>query len=143
MASYKNFESDAKKYNNPNPYQTTKNRTLNDVATGNDKFMEKVKKWTSFYRQFPFEFAEDYLGLQLKFFQKIILYLMFHFNFVMFIAARGLGKSWITSVFCVCKACLYPYCQIVVASGNLKQATQIVKYIDKLRLDRDWETLQN
>ena len=48
-----------------------------------------------------------------------------------------LGKSWLTSVLCVCKACLFPKCQIVVASGNLKQATAIVKYIDKLRQDSE------
>lgn len=138
MASYVGFESDAKKYNNPNPYQTTKSvSNKNEVITSDKKFMEKVKIFASFYRQFPFEFAEDYLGVQLKFFQKLLLYIMFHFNFLMLIASRGLGKSWIVSVFCVCKACLYPYCQIVVASGNLKQATQIVKYIDKLRQDSD------
>ena len=43
-----------------------------------------------------------------------------------------LGKSWLTAVFCVCKAILYPKCKIVVASGNLKQGTQIIKYIDEM-----------
>ena len=90
MAGYKNFESETKKFNNPNPYQTTKNVTnKNEVITSNEKFMNKVKLWTSFYRKYPFKFAEDYLNLELKLFQKILLYCMFHFHFFMFIAARG------------------------------------------------------
>jgi len=138
MAGHLNHESDAKKYNNPNPYMTTPNynkKQENDFS--DNKFMAKVKKWASFYRQFPFKFAEDYIGLQLKVFQKILLYCMFHFYFFMFIAARGLSKTWMTSVFCVCKACLYSKCKIVVASGNLKQATQIINYIDEMRKDSE------
>lgn len=104
---------------------------------GNKKFLDKVKLWASFYRCYPFMFAKDYIGLNLKLFQKILLFCMFHFNFFMFIAARGLGKSWLTALFCVCKACLYPKCRIIIASGNLKQATQIINYIDEMRKDSD------
>lgn len=48
-----------------------------------------------------------------------------------------LGKSWLTAVFCVCKAVLYSKVKIVVASGNLKQATQIIKYIDAMRQESE------
>lgn len=134
----KNFESDAKKHNNPNPYQTSKNYNKSfENTVSNNKFMEKVKLWTSFYRQFPFMFAKDYINLDLKTFQKILLYCMFHFHFFMFIAARGLSKTWLTSVFCVCKACLFPKCRIVIASGNLKQATQIINYIDEMKKESE------
>lgn len=132
MARYENFKTNPKK----NVSEKTKSVTnLEEVVTSNDKFMGKVKLWTSFYRKYPFMFCKDYLDLNLKLFQKILLYLMFNFNFFMFIASRGLGKSWLTSVFCVCKAILYSKCQIVVASGNLKQGTQIIKYIDSMRKD--------
>ncbi|MBY6838829.1 terminase large subunit domain-containing protein [Clostridium botulinum] len=125
-----NFKENPKK----NMFEKTKSpNNLEEVITSNDKFMNKVKKWASFYRKYPFIFCKDYLGLKLKLFQKILLYLMFNFNFFMFIASRGLGKSWLTSVFCICKAILYSKCQIVVASGNLKQGTQIIKYIDSMR----------
>ncbi len=138
MSGIKNFESDAKKHKNPNPYQTTKNMNKTfENSTNNTKFMNKVKLWASFYRQYPFMFAKDYLNLDLKLFQKILLYCMFHFYFFMFIAARGLSKTWLTSVFCVCKACLYPKCRIVIASGNLKQATQIIQYIDEMRKESE------
>jgi hypothetical protein len=125
-----NFKVNPKK----NIFEKTKSvNNLEEVVTSNDKFMNKVKLWASFYRKYPFMFCKDYLNLNLKLFQKILLYLMFNFNFFMFIASRGLGKSWLTSVFCICKAILYSKCQIVVASGNLKQGTQIIKYIDSMR----------
>lgn len=125
-----NFKKNPKK----NMFEKTKSpNNLEEVITSNDKFINKVKIWTSFYRKYPFMFCKDYLGLKLKLFQKLLLYLMFNFNFFMFIASRGLGKSWLTAVFCICKAILYSKCQIVVASGNLKQGTQIIKYIDTMR----------
>lgn len=128
------------KNNNPNKkrnmFEKTKSpNNIEEVVTSNEKFMNKVKLWASFYRKYPFMFCKDYLNLNLKLFQKILLYLMFNFHFFMFIASRGLGKSWLTSVFCICKAILYSKCQIVVASGNLKQGTQIIKYIDAMRKD--------
>jgi len=132
MGSINNFKNNPKQ----NMFDKTKSvNNLQEVVTSNYKFMNKVKKWASFYRKYPFMFCKDYLNLDLKLFQKILLYLMFNFNFFMFIASRGLGKSWLTSVFCICKACLYSKCKIVVASGNLKQATQIIKYIDDMRKD--------
>lgn len=130
MSNIENFKKNPGK----NMFETTKSvNNLEEVVTSNDKFMNKVKLWASFYRKYPFMFCKDYLGLNLKLFQKILLYLMFNFNFFMFIASRGLGKSWLTAVFCVCKAILYSKCQIVVASGNLKQGTQIIKYIDAMK----------
>lgn len=138
MAGIKNFESDAKKHSNPNPFMTKKNfNKQKENMTSNEKFMYKIGLWASFYRQYPFMFAKDYLNLNLKLFQKILLFSMFHFYFFMFIAARGLGKTFLVAVFCVCKAILYPKCQIIIASGNLKQATQTIKYIDKLRQDSE------
>lgn len=53
------------------------------------EFLRKVSLWTSFYRQYPFIFAEHFLGIKLEMFQKIILYGMMHNQFAMFIASRG------------------------------------------------------
>lgn len=90
----KNFNSNASKFKNPNPYESSRNYDKSfENKTGNVQFMEKIKLWASFYRQFPFMFAKDYIGLNLKMFQKVLLYCMFHFHFFMFIAARGLGKQ--------------------------------------------------
>lgn len=58
----------------------------------NSKFKEKLKQWVGFYRENPHRFAEDYLGVKLKTFQKILVYLCFKYPFFTFLASRGLGK---------------------------------------------------
>ena len=86
MASQNNFKTNPKK----NMFEKTKSpNNTEEVITNNDKFMNKVKLFASFYRKYPFMFCKDYLGLNLKLFQKILLYLMFNFHFFMFIASRG------------------------------------------------------
>jgi hypothetical protein len=55
MAGYNNFEKGTKKVKNPNPFETTQNFSKKEENTlGNKKFMDKVKLWTSFYRQYPY-----------------------------------------------------------------------------------------
>ncbi len=43
-----------------------------------------------------------------------------------FIACRGLGKSYLTALFCVVRCILYPETKVVLASGNKKQAGMII-----------------
>ena len=54
-----------------------------------ESILNGVRKWASFYRANPHRFAEDYLGVTLKLFQKILLYMMNISNFFCYIAARG------------------------------------------------------
>ena len=42
------------------------------------------------------------------------------------IASRGIGKSWLTALFCCCKAILYPKSLIVIASGTKGQARLLI-----------------
>ena len=55
-----------------------------------DKLMEGVGIWTAFYRANPQRFATDYLNIQLKLFQKILLYIMNRVTVFNWIASRGL-----------------------------------------------------
>ena len=102
----------------------------------NSKFREKVKIWTSFYRENPHRFAEDYLGVELKLFQKILVYLCFKYPFFTFLASRGLGKSWLIALIAIIKCILYPGSIVVIASGTKGQAEKIV--INKIKMDL-WE----
>lgn len=97
------------------------NHTLNQVA-----------KWTSFYRSNPHKFAEDFLNVKLKKFQVIILKEMMDNNSIVFIASRGLSKSFMTAVFATIKCILYPRIRICIVSKTLKQATGILKKITEL-----------
>ncbi len=98
----------------------------NEKYTKSEKLMNGVAKWCSFYKCNPQRFCKDYLNIVLKPFQAILLYMMFHYTYIMYIAARSQGKTWLVAVFCICKCILQPGLKIVVASGSMSQGMKIV-----------------
>lgn len=98
----------------------------NDKYTKSERLMNGVSIWCSFYRENPHRFCKEYLNIQLKPFQSILIYMMFHYVYVMYIAARSQGKTYLTAVFCICRCILYPGTKIVIASGSKSQAMKIV-----------------
>lgn len=122
-------------------------RPKKETMTKSEKLMEGVDIWTSFYRANPHRFAKDYLGLHLKLFQCILLVMMMWNNYFMYLAARGQGKSWLISVFCIVRCILFPESKIIVAAGQKSQAQEVLVYIDMLRkdcanLDREIESIK-
>ena len=127
MWSEKFEHADKKNKNIKNIFlQRKNNNKQSDIMTKNERLMNGVAVWTSFYRANPHRFAEEYLGVKLKLFQKILLYIMVHFNYVMYCAARGQGKSFLTAVYCVIMCILYPETKVVIASQNLKTSIKII-----------------
>lgn len=57
----------------------------------NERLMNTVAWRCAFYRANPQRFVKDYLNVNLKWFQSIILWAMFHSNYIMYLAARGQG----------------------------------------------------
>lgn len=53
------------------------------------KMLEQVSLWTAYYRANIHRFAEDYLHLDLHWFQKILLFMMDRCNTLIYIASRG------------------------------------------------------
>lgn len=101
-----------------------------------DKLRRGFKIWTAFYRANPHRFAKDYLGINLFLYQKLLLWAMNKYNFFMYIAARGQGKSYLIALYCVIRAILYPSSNIVLASGTKGQARLIItEKILKLKND--------
>lgn len=94
--------------------------------TKSEKLMNGIAIWAAYYRSRPDKFAEEYLGLSLKPFQKIILYCMIHYNYTMFLASRGLGKTYLTALYCVIRCILFPGTKIIIASGQKSQAMKVV-----------------
>ncbi|MEX3625197.1 terminase large subunit domain-containing protein [Viridibacillus arvi] len=94
--------------------------------TNHAKTRQGFKKWTAFYRSNPHRFANDYLGVKLFLYQKLLLWAMNKYAFFMYIAARGQGKSYIIAIYCVIRAILYPSSNIVLASGTKGQARLII-----------------
>ena len=91
MWSQKFEHADKKNANIKNIFIQRKNKNKqSDAVTKNEKIMNGVALWASYYRANPHRLCEDYLGIKLKLFQKIILYMMMHNNYLMYLAARGL-----------------------------------------------------
>ena len=98
----------------------------NERLTKSDKVMNAVAFYAGFFRCNPHRFVEEYMNVRLKLFQKIILFMMFDYHYILFWACRGLGKSWLTAVFCCAYAILYPSTQIVVVAGTKAQSIRII-----------------
>lgn len=90
------------------------------------KIMKTVAWRAGYYRNNPHRYVIDVLGLSLKWFQQILLWCMMHYNFVMYLAARGQGKTYLTALFCCVRCILFPGTKIVVSSGTLKQANEVL-----------------
>lgn len=106
-------------------------QTAREVANEkSDRIMRGVAKWASFYRANPHRFVKDYLNINLKLFQKILIYAMMHNNAFMYIAARGQGKTFLVAMFCVVRCILFPQTKICVASGTRSQANEVLSKIE-------------
>ena len=86
-------------------------------------------KWIGYYRCNPDKFAKDYLHLQLRPFQKILLVMMFWSTTFLYIASRGCGKSFLSAVYCVSRCILYPHTRICIASSTRGQAILVLEKI--------------
>ena len=92
------------------------------MMTREERIMNGVASWAEYYRSNPHRFAADYLHLDLRLFQKILLIMMnISVNFV-FIGSRGIGKTFLSAIFCVIRCILYPGTRICIASGTRGQA---------------------
>ena len=94
-----------------------------------DVIMNIVNERCSFYRANPHRFVEEYLGIAIKLFQKILIWAMNFFDNFYFLAARSLGKTYLVAVFAVTRAILYPGSKIVACSYTFKQGKEIVNKI--------------
>lgn len=106
-----------------------KKRTITDQEikqTKKDKRMETVAGRCAYYRHNPQRFCEEFLGIHLKLFQKILIWAMMNYDAFYFIAARSLGKTYLVALFGVCRCILYPGTKIVACSYTFKQGKEIV-----------------
>ena len=94
------------------------------------KVLNGAAHWGAFYRKHPEQFAKDYLHIDLKPFQKVLLVMMFWCTTFVMIAARGLGKSYLSAIYCVARCILYPGTKVCIASGTRGQAINILEKIN-------------
>lgn len=103
------------------------------------RILEGVAIWCAYYRCNPHRFVKEYLNVSLKKFQKFLIYAMMHNNHFMFWAARSLGKTWLTALFCVVRCILFPKTKICVASATRPQANEVLsKIVDDFMKNYEW-----
>ena len=94
-----------------------------------EKILNGIATWCAYYRENPQRFVKEYLNISLKRFQKVLIYAMMHNNHFMFWASRGLGKTWLTALFCVVRCILFPKTKICIASSTRTQANEVLSKI--------------
>ena len=92
-----------------------------------ERLDEGIKIWVSFYRQNIHRFAIDYLGIQLKPFQVVSLYMIERNLKSCLITSRGLGKSWLIALYCCCRCILYPNLKIIVSCETKEQSRNLIR----------------
>lgn len=63
------------------------------TQTERDNALKVAVKRAGYYRANPHRFAKDFLLLDLKLFQKILLFMMFKMDYFMYLASRGYMAS--------------------------------------------------
>ena len=102
-------------------------KTQTEIEKGKQQKRMEIVAWKAgYFRANPHRYVSEVLGLSLKWFQQILLWCMMHYNFVMYLAARGQGKTYLTALFCCVRCILFPGTKIVVSSGTLKQANEVL-----------------
>lgn len=94
-----------------------------------ESILEGAAEYAAFYRANPHRFAIDYLHLRLKLFQCILLIMMNVSTVFVWIASRGLGKTFLCAVYCCVRCILYPGTKICIASSTRGQAVNILSKI--------------
>lgn len=100
--------------------------------TRREQIMNGAAVWGAYYRENPEIFIQDYLHIRLKRFQKILIVMMFWSTSFVFIACRGIGKTYLSAIYCVTRAILFPGTKVAIASQTRGQACQV---IDKINLE--------
>lgn len=102
-------------------------KSVQEIAQDKEqKLMETIAWRAGYYRANPQRFVGEVLGIQLKLFQKILIWVMMHYHYFMFCAVRGIGKTWLDAMFACVRCILYPGTKVVVTSNTLRQANEVL-----------------
>ena len=103
------------------------------------KILEKAAEFAGIFRANPHLFAQYYLNITLKDFQKVILWEMFNNDYGMYISSRGQGKTFMDAIFITTYCILYPRTKVVVASATRSQGNELLlKITEDLMKNFGW-----
>lgn len=104
----------------------TTNLYSSNKKTNSEK-EENVIHWCTFFRRNWHIYAEFILGIKLRPFQQIMIYLMGISDIFFAICSRGLSKSFIAGLGGIIEMNLYPYSEVVITSSTIPQANKLVE----------------
>ena len=87
----------------------------------------QVRDWCTFYRRNWNIYARDRLGINLKPFQEIMLYLLGISNVFFMMCGRGQSKTFMAALAAFIKCLLYPHSEVVLTATTIKTAKKMVK----------------
>ena len=97
----------------------------------NEKLLERVA-WLMMRPEY-FSFACKYiLNIELSPFQSLLLYEMWNRKFPMLIGSRGMGKSFILSVYPLLRALFMPRRKIIIVGAAFRQSKVLFEYMDTI-----------
>lgn len=105
--------------------------TNTNTKSRRERVLEGMAVWGSYYRENIDIFVEEYLrfDFSLKWFQKALLVMMNSARVFVWIAARGMGKSFLLALFVVIRCILYPGTKVVITSGTRGQSVNVLEKI--------------
>lgn len=95
-----------------------------------EAIMQNIAIWIAYYRANPHRFVLDFLGINLRPFQCMLLWAMIHHQYFMFLASRGLGKTFLSAVYCVTRCVLYPETKIIITAPIKTQGINVLEKIE-------------
>lgn len=101
------------------------NKIKGEYATEEQR-NENLMTWVGFWRKNVHRFVIDYLQINLKWFQILIIYLIDKYPTFMWIASRGASKSFMLALYSVVRCILYPGTKVKIASKTIPQASVII-----------------
>jgi hypothetical protein len=106
--------------------RTLAKRFPSDSYLGDQKHVDRIIDWATYYRRNIHRFATHYLGIKLHPYQIFLLYKMSQSTVSCVVAARAAAKSWLVAVYACCVAILWPGSQIVIAAKTKGQSKLII-----------------
>ena len=91
-----------------------------------DERKRQVRDWCTFYRRNWDIYATDRLGINLKPFQAIVIYLIGVSDVFYLMCSRGLSKTFMAALAAFIECLLYPYSHIVLTATTMKTAKKMV-----------------
>lgn len=98
---------------------------------GNERNVDHVLRWITFFRRNLHRVAIDYLKINLYPYQALTLFLMGICQLIVIIACRAAAKSFIIALYACCRCIVYPYSKIVLSSATKGQSKLIIS--EKIR----------